>query len=191
MRHCPRPATRMKTTQRIIPDRSPPGRRTASPISRIHQDAGGNYATGGSIKTIRVRNKIVIGTESMRREAEKLEQLEYETSRYRWNLLGLCEVRMKHFGETLISDGHKPYHSGRENKHEHRVGFIVHKNTADATLGRRPISSRIMTIRLKAAPFITTVIQAYALNANHEEEEVEDFYIGKQKTINEVPKKTS
>ncbi|GFO20375.1 craniofacial development protein 2 [Plakobranchus ocellatus] len=103
---------RMKTTQRTIPDRSLPGPRTASSLGRIHQDGGGKYATGGSKKTIRARNKIVIGTWNVRtlREAGKIEQLEYEMSRYRWNILGLCEVRRKHFGETLTSDGHKLYH---------------------------------------------------------------------------------
>ncbi|GFN94925.1 craniofacial development protein 2 [Plakobranchus ocellatus] len=101
-------------------------------------------------------------------------------SKYRWNILGLCEVRRKHFGETLTSDGHKLYHSGREDKHEHGVGFIVHN---------RPISSRIMTIRLKAAPFSITIIQAYAPTSDHKDEEVEDFYNKVQKTLNEVSKK--
>ncbi|GFN94158.1 craniofacial development protein 2 [Plakobranchus ocellatus] len=115
-----------------------------------------------------------------------IEQLEYEMSRYRWNILGLCEVGRKHFGETLTSDGHKLYHSGREDKHEHGVGFIVHKDTAEAVLGCRPISSRIITIRLKAAPFNITIIQAYAPTIDHEDEEVDDFNNEVQKTLNEV-----
>ncbi|GFO00197.1 hypothetical protein PoB_002670200 [Plakobranchus ocellatus] len=48
---------RMKTTQRTIPDLSSPGPRTVPSIGRIHQDGGGNYATGGSNKTICARNK--------------------------------------------------------------------------------------------------------------------------------------
>jgi len=123
------------------------------------------------------------------REAGKIEQLEYEMSRYRWNMLSLCEVRMKHFGETLTSDGHKLYHSGREAKHEHGVGFIIHKDTADAVVGCRPISSCIMTIRLNAAPFNITIILAYAPITDHEDEEVKDFHNEVQKTLNEVPKK--
>ncbi|GFO49148.1 craniofacial development protein 2 [Plakobranchus ocellatus] len=194
LRHVTLPKTRnmrMKTTQRTIPNRSSPGPRTASSVGRIHQGGSGNYATGGSNKTIRDRNKIVIGTWNLRtlREAGKIEQLEYEMSRYRWNILGLCEVRRKHFGETLTSDGHKLYHRGQEDKHEHGVGFIVHKDSADAVLRCRPISSRIMTIRLKAAPFNTTIIQAYAPTTDHEDEEVEDFYNEVQKTLNEVSKK--
>ncbi|GFO32088.1 LOW QUALITY PROTEIN: craniofacial development protein 2 [Plakobranchus ocellatus] len=172
---------RMKTTQRTIPDLSSPGPRTVSSIGRIHRDGGGNYATGGSNKTICARNKIVIGMLNV--------QLEYEMSRYRWNILGLCEVRRKHFGETLTSDGHKLYHSSREDKHEHGVKFIAHKDTADAVLGCRPISSCIMTIRLKAAPFNITIIQAFAPTTDHEDEEVEDFYNEGQKTLNEVSKK--
>ncbi|GFO20367.1 endonuclease-reverse transcriptase [Plakobranchus ocellatus] len=183
---------RMKTTQRSAPDQSLPGPRTASSVGRIHQDGGGKYATGGSKKTIRARNKIVIGTWDVRtlREAGKIEQLEHEMSMCRWNIRGLCEERRKHFGETLTSDGHKLYHSGREDdKNEHGVRFIVHKDTAEAVLRCRPISSRIMTIRLKAAPLNITIIQAYALTIDHEDEEVEDFYNEIQKTLNELPKK--
>ncbi|GFS23876.1 craniofacial development protein 2 [Elysia marginata] len=151
---------RMKTTQRIIPDRSSPGPRTAPSVGKIYQDGGGNYATGGSNNTIGSRNKVVIGTwnVSTLREAGKNEQLENELSRYRWNILGLCEVVMKHFGETLTSGRHKLYHSGRGDNHEYGVGFIAHTDTADAVLGCRPISSRIMTIRLEAAPSNLTII---------------------------------
>ncbi|GFR73793.1 endonuclease-reverse transcriptase [Elysia marginata] len=58
-----------------------------------------------------------------------------------------------------------------------------------AVLGCRPISSRIMTVRLKAAPFNITTIQAYAPTTDHEDEEVEDFYNQVQKRLNETPKK--
>ena len=95
---------------------------------------------------------------------------------------------MKHFGETQTSDGNKLYHSGREDKHEHGVGFIVHKDTVDALLGCRPITSRIMTIRLKATPFNITIIQAYAPTTDYNDEEVKDFYNELQETLNEVPK---
>ncbi|GFS25928.1 hypothetical protein ElyMa_007038400 [Elysia marginata] len=92
---------RMTTTQRIIPDRSSPRPRTTSSVGQIHQDGGRNCATSGSNKTIRARNKIVIGTWNVQtfREAGKFkfEQLEYEMNMYKWNILSLCEVRMKHF----------------------------------------------------------------------------------------------
>ena len=48
--------------------------------------------------------------------------------RYRWNILGLCEMRWKNFGETTTEEGHKVFFSGKEDKHEHGVGFLVHKD---------------------------------------------------------------
>ena len=29
--------------------------------------------------------------------------------RYRWNILGLCEMRWKNFGETTTEEGHKVF----------------------------------------------------------------------------------
>ena len=34
--------------------------------------------------------------------------------RYRWNILGLCEMRWKNFGETTTKEGHKVFFSGKE-----------------------------------------------------------------------------
>ncbi|GFN97083.1 craniofacial development protein 2 [Plakobranchus ocellatus] len=112
LRHATLPKTRnmrMKTTQRIIPDRSSPGPRTASSVSSL----------AGSTRT----------------EVENM----------------------------LLADQTKP--SVPETR------------------------SRIMTIRLKAANFNITIIQAYAPTTDHEDEEVKDFYNEVQKTLNEVPKK--
>ncbi|GFR58347.1 craniofacial development protein 2-like [Elysia marginata] len=46
-----------------------------------------------------------------------------------------------------------------------------------------------MTVRLKAAPFNITIMQAYAPTTDHEDEEVEDFYNEVQRRLNETPKK--
>ena len=40
---------------------------------------------------------------------------------------GLCEVKWKNFGETTTVEGHKVFFSGKEDKQEHGVGFLVHK----------------------------------------------------------------
>ena len=72
-----------------------------------------------------------------------MEELEHEMKRYEWNILGICEVRWKNFGETTTQEGHKFYYSGREDVHQHGVGILVHKDSADAVMGCRPISSRL------------------------------------------------
>ena len=57
------------------------------------------------------------------RPAGKLEQLTHAMSRYHWNIVGLCEMRWKNFG-----DGHEVYFSGEEGRHEYGAGFLVHKD---------------------------------------------------------------
>ena len=45
------------------------------------------------------------------RAAGKLQELTvtHKTDRYRWNILGLCEIRWKNFGETTTEEGHKVF----------------------------------------------------------------------------------
>ena len=123
----PVPHRRMKTSNNIIPDRSPPGSdRTA--LSAVHQDGGVKYATGASSK-IHGRDNIIIRKRNTRtlRAAGKLQELTHEMDRYRWNILGLCEMRWKTSGKTT-EEGHKVFFRGKEDKYEHGVGFLAHKN---------------------------------------------------------------
>ena len=46
------------------------------------------------------------------RPAGKSEQLTHAMSRYHWNIVGLCEMRWKNFGEMSTDDGYKVYFSG-------------------------------------------------------------------------------
>ena len=41
------------------------------------------------------------------RAAGKRQELTHKMDRYRWNILGLCKVRWKNFGETTTEEGHK------------------------------------------------------------------------------------
>ena len=99
----------MTTHNHTIPDRSPPGSARTAPSAR-HQDGGVKYAPGASSK-IRGRDNITIGTWKRRtlRAAGKLQELTHEMDRYRWNILGLCEMRWKNFGETTTEEGHKGF----------------------------------------------------------------------------------
>ena len=74
----------------------------------VHQDGGVKCATGASSK-IRGRDNITIGTWNTRTlgAAGKLQELTHEMDRYRWNILGLCEMRWNNFGETTTEEGHK------------------------------------------------------------------------------------
>ena len=94
--------------------------------------------------------------------------------RYRWNILGLCEMRWKNVGETTTEEGHKVFFSGKEDKHEHGVGFLVHKDIVNTVMGCRPVSSRLITIRLRAVPFNITIVQVHAPTSDYDGNEREE-----------------
>ena len=71
-------------------------------------------------------------------------------------------MRWKNFGEMSTDDGHKVNFSGEEDRHEYGVGYLVYKDVVDAVLGCLPVFSRLISIRLRAAPFNITIIQVYA-----------------------------
>ena len=103
---------------------------------------------------------ISVGTWNVRtlRPAGKLEQLTHAMGTYHRNIVGLCEMRWKNFGEMSTDDGHKVYFSGEEDRYEYRIGFLVHKHTVNAVLGCLPVSSRLISIRLSAAPLNIIII---------------------------------
>ena len=51
------------------------------------------------------------------------------------------------------------------------------------------LSSRLITIRMRAAPFNITIIQTYAPTTDYDDSEVEDFYEQLQAILDQVPKK--
>ena len=118
-------------------------------------------------ETDRLRNRklFTCGTwnvNTLRTEGD-LEQLCKAMERYRWGVVGLSEVRRKGMGEDYSQIyNHKLYFSGRDDLHLHGVGFLVHEDTLKHVMGCKPISSRLITIRLRASPFNMTLIQVYA-----------------------------
>ena len=124
-----------------------------------------------------------------RQQRRSEEEKTYEMTRYNWHVNGLCEVRWKDFGKTTTEEGHKIYYSGKENKHEHGVGFLIHKTIVGSVLGCRPISSRFISLRLRASPFNITIVQVYAPTTSYDDNKVETFYDQLQEILDETPKK--
>ena len=139
----------------------------------------------------RSKDKITFGTwnvETLWRDG-RLEELCHELKHYRWNIIGLSEVRKKALGEICSDKGHKLFYCGREDKHEHGVGFLVHKDTTKSVLGCNFISSRLISIRIKASPFNITLFQAYATTSEYSDEDIEIFYKDIQGNIEKTNKK--
>ena len=114
----------MKTSSHTKLDRSPPGSTGTAP-SAVHMDEGFKYATSVSSK-IRVRD-ITTGTWNIRRltAVGKLQELTHEMDRYRWNILGLCEMRRKNFGETTTEEGHNVFFSRKEDNTSMALDFLL------------------------------------------------------------------
>ena len=106
----------------------------------------------------------------------KVQELTHDLKRYRWDILGLAEVRWTGFGETTTIEGHKIWYCGEDSKHQYGVAFIVRKEVVGSIIRCTPISSRLISIQILARPHDITVIQDYALTSDHEDEEVEYFY---------------
>ena len=69
-----------------------------------------------------------------------------------------------------------------KDKHEHGVGFLVHKDIR-TVMGCRPVSSRLITIRQKAVPFNITKVQMYAPTSDYDDNEMEESYDQPQNVI--------
>ena len=67
--------------------------------------------------------------------------------------------------------------------------YLVHKDMVSAVLGCRPVASRLISIRLRTAPFNVTIIQVYAPTSGHDDNEVDNFYRQLQEIIDQTPKK--
>ena len=81
------------------------------------------------------------------------------------------------------------YYNGEENTHKYSVGFLVHKNIMKFVMGCRPISGRLISIRLRANPSNITVIQVYAPTTDYTDDQIERFYSQLQKIINQASKR--
>ena len=71
----------------------------------------------------------------------------------------------------------------KEDKHERGVGILVHKDILNTIMGCRPVSSRLITIRLRAVPFNITIVQVYAPTSDYDGNEIKEFYDQLQNAI--------
>ena len=142
---CALPVTHhVKTSNHTIPDLSPPESTRTSP-SAVHQDGGVKYATG-ALSKIRGRDNITIDTWNTRtlRAAGKLQELTLKWT----GTDGTFLDSVKRDGGTLAKQQQRQetevFYSGREDKHEHDVGFLVHKDIVNTVMGCHPVSSRLI-----------------------------------------------
>ena len=69
------------------------------------------------------------------------------------------------------------------------LDFLFTRTIMNTVMGCRPVSSTLITIRLRAVPFNITIVQVYAPTSDHDGNEIEEFYDHLQNAINQTPKK--
>ena len=179
-----------------MPDRSRPVKTTTALSIGENQDGSVKLTTGKleleqPFYNIKLSNAITtIRTWNVRtlRRCGKINELTNELERYKWNIICFYETRLTGPGEILTETGHKLYYSG-QSKHFEGVGFIIKKDFTKSVMNYSAVSSRIMSIRIKANPMNISIIQIYAPTTTHEDQEIEDFYESIEEEISKTPKK--
>ena len=135
-------------------------------------------------------NITTIGTWNVRSLAKcgKLEELCRELENYKWDIIGLSEVRWKGTGE-LSDNGHTFLYSGQNRLKRNGVGFLIMKEITDSILDFAYVSDRIISIRIEAKPKNLTIIQVYAPTSDYSDNEIEEFYEKIDESIKTTPKK--
>jgi hypothetical protein len=150
---------------------------------------GKHLNTTGNPQRLRlVKNILTVGTWNVQTlwAAGKLELLRNEMKRFRYDIIGISEVRWTGSGETPAGDF---IWSGEEKLHTRGVGFFLSERAKKALIGFNPISSRIISARFEATPFNITIIHAYAPTSASSDEEIEAFYSTIEEALRETGKK--
>ncbi|ESO11453.1 hypothetical protein HELRODRAFT_183147 [Helobdella robusta] len=109
-----------------------------------------------------------------------------ELERFRYDVVGLCEVRWTEGGEM---EGGKILWSGTEREHVYGVGMVIGEKAKKALLEYNPVNERMMYARFKGYPRDIDVVVAYAPTMDHSDAEIEAFYDQLEQTMNVLPNK--
>ena len=115
----------------------------------------------------------------------KYQLLKNELTRYRVDILGLCEVRWTGVGE--MDEGRMIWSGGQD--HQRGVGLLMTDNAKKALNGYNVVNDRLMYAKFTAYPRDIIVIVAYAPTADHSKEEIETFHRQVEDVMSETPPK--
>ncbi|CAF2094896.1 unnamed protein product [Rotaria magnacalcarata] len=135
-----------------------------------------------------VNNILTVGTWNVQTlwATGKLELLRHEMTRFRYDIIGISEVRWTGKDETANGDF---ICSGEDNAHVRGVRLLLGMNARKALIGYNPVNSRIITARFNAAPFKIIILHAYAPTSACSDEDIEAFYNILEDTLDKIHKK--
>ena len=127
---------------------------------------------------IHLRKKAVFATWNIRgANTANLQVIANEMARLNIKILGIAEHWMLGQGRFTMQKGNVMLYAGKESgPRREGVGFILDKEATKSIIGYNPMSSRVITIRLKARPINLTIIQVYSPTSDVSEENLESFY---------------
>ena len=101
--------------------------------------------------------------------------------------MGISELKWTGKGH-FSSAGYKVYYSGHKTKRLNGVAIIVVQKMVEALQEYKPISDRIIYIRIRAIQESLSITQVHAPTSEASEEEIEQFYEQLQDVISEIPR---
>ena len=131
-------------------------------MKKLNENRPPEVATRMRHNLFPAKSVINIGTWNVRSlyKTGGLAQLIREMRNYDLQILGISEMRWTG-GGMMSSEGVTVLHSGGL-KHEREVGVLLNGEASGSLLGWEAVSDRILTVRLQARFFNTTIIQVYA-----------------------------
>ncbi|CAG9133694.1 unnamed protein product [Plutella xylostella] len=157
------------------------------PGSPAIPDSGSGHGNGGAggAKNLRQRvgyqpnRPLHLATYNARtlREDVKIEELEEEISKLKWDIIGLSEVRREGEDTEILQSGNLLYHREGDQLSQGGVGFIVNKSLVNNIVEIGSVSARVAYLILRISKrYSMKVIQVYAPTSKHTDDEVELAY---------------
>jgi hypothetical protein len=115
-----------------------------------------------------------------------MEQIVREAERLKINVLGIAETHWMGNGVETTPDGWEMSYSGGNTRYA-GVGILIRRELKEAVTEIRPISDRVITMRMDAKPRPLNLVQAYFPTSASEEDEVKEVYASIQRVVDSIP----